>query len=280
MIDLTDGTNFPSDLPIFVMARRSDHPVGILYPDFTFFSWPESVCPPERSHAYGQLYDKFTREALEFDKNPEQSWAAKQDTLFWRGGQIPNNDRTIAVQFLQGVPGVDVKFMDWKSNSITGQNIAPGCVGLLDHCKYRYLAFLNGKTYSSRLKYNLLCGSCVFASRPQYLEWWTHLLTPGEDYIEMNRSDFGDASIRLREVRGRADGGRSVAERGRNKALSLLSEEAVDCYWARLFDLASKYLPRTNYSSIDALPANARPIEDILLQRGGRSPRREELSGP
>lgn len=29
-------------------------PRGILYPDFTFYSWPESSCPPETSHDYSR----------------------------------------------------------------------------------------------------------------------------------------------------------------------------------------------------------------------------------
>ena len=31
-------------------------PRGILYPDFTFYSWPESTCPPnEKSHDYSDM---------------------------------------------------------------------------------------------------------------------------------------------------------------------------------------------------------------------------------
>ena len=32
------------DLPIFVITRPVDSDNGILYPDFTFFAWPEATC--------------------------------------------------------------------------------------------------------------------------------------------------------------------------------------------------------------------------------------------
>merc|ERR1711933_425316 len=99
--------------------------------------------------------------------------------------------------------------MEWRTNSITGKNRALGCVGLLEHCRYRYLAFLNGNTYSSRFKYQLLCGSCVFASRQPWVEWWSHLIEPERDYVEV-RPDWADATHRLAEVRSRVDGGRGV----------------------------------------------------------------------
>ena len=61
-IDLTDGELQNVDLPIFVITHKKDAPAGILYPDFTFYSWPESVCPSsktETSHNYDHLYQEF-----------------------------------------------------------------------------------------------------------------------------------------------------------------------------------------------------------------------------
>eukprot|EP00435_Cladocopium_sp_Y103_P039158 s940_g10.t1 len=59
-IDVTDGELQNIDLPIFVITHKKEEPRGILYPDFTFYSWPESTCPPnEMSHDYSYLYDRF-----------------------------------------------------------------------------------------------------------------------------------------------------------------------------------------------------------------------------
>ena len=61
-IDLTDGELQNINLPILVITHKKDAPAGILYPDFTFYSWPESVCPSsetETSHNYDHLYRLF-----------------------------------------------------------------------------------------------------------------------------------------------------------------------------------------------------------------------------
>lgn len=264
VIEVTDGLlGTQYDLPIFMITRAASAQVGVLYPDFTFFSWPEAACPPERSHGYGYLYALYKRLAQTAAEHPEDSWASKEDILFWRGGRVHNQNRELAIKVFQDKPAVDIAFMDWRNTSITGINGAPGCVGLLEHCKYRYLAFLDGNTYSSRLKYNLLCGSCVLASRQPYVEWWTRHLKAGEDYVEV-ASDWSDAPQKHAQVRWSADGGQKVAESGRRKALELLSEDAVDCYWMRLIEKAAAILPPPPQVEIDDLPPSTKPIEDAL----------------
>lgn len=92
------------------------------------------------------------------------------------------------------------------------------------------------------------------------------------------RQDWSDAVERLAEVRSRPDGGRPVAERGRRKALQLLSEDAVDCYWRRLMELASAHLPQPPPDV--ELPAAARPIEDVLLYPGEAMIGEDSVVGP
>jgi len=264
VIEVTDGYVGIVDLPVFMVTRRRDTRFGVLYPDFTFYSWPEAVCPPERSHAYGYLYDLFEREAGRAEAHPEEWWHAKEDTLFWRGARVHNQVRDMVVQMLKDKPAVDVEFMMWMNTSLTGVNGAPGCVGLLEHCQYRYLAFLDGNTYSSRFKFNLLCGSCVFAARQQFVEWWTELFASNEDYVEVS-ADWSNALQRHAEVRWSPDGGRAIAERAQRKALKFLSEDAVDCYWLRLIEKAAAVLPPPDPIDFEKLPPSTRPIEDALL---------------
>lgn len=280
VVEVTDGqlgTMF--DLPIFMITRPRDSQVGILYPDFTFYTWPEAACPPERSHGYSYLYYLYEREAQKAEAQPDEYWNAKEDTLFWRGGRIGNPHRDMAVQVFEGKLATDIQYMLWTNTSITGVNGAPGCVGLLEHCKYRYLAFLDGNTYSSRFKYNLLCGSCVFASLPSWVEWWSRLFKANEDYVEVG-VDWRDAPQKHWETRWSVDGGRAIAENGRRKALEVLSEDAVDCYWLRLIELAAAVLPPPTQVDFETLPAPARPIEDVLLYSNDAVIDEEGITGP
>jgi len=265
VIEVTDGyLGVAHDLPIFMITRPvQGNQVGVLYPDFTFFSWPEAACPPERSHGYGYLFTQYEQEAKKAELHPEDWWSSKEDLLFWRGGHVHNQNREAAVKVFRDKPGTDMAFMEWKNTSITGINGAPGCVGLLKHCRYRYLAFLDGNTYSSRLKYNLLCGSCVFASRQTYMEWWTRHFKAGEDYVEVS-PDWSDAPKKHADVRWSSDGGKKIAESGRQKALKMLSEDAVDCYWLRLIEKAAAILPPPMKVDFEDLPPSTKPIEDVL----------------
>jgi len=266
VIEVTDGNFGMVDLPIFVIAKTAPSPYGILYPDFTFFGWPEANCPPERSHAYGYLFDLYASRAKKaaYPGQEGKEWAGKKDSIFWRGGQVHNPQRGQALKIFEGLPNADMQFMGWTSVSLTGTNGAPGCVGLLDQCSHRYLAFLNGNTYSSRLKFQLLCGSCVFASTPEWVEWWTSLFKPHEDWVEVKK-DWSDAPQKLEQIRSSSDAGRAIAERGRAKAIDLLSEDAIDCYWLRLIEKAAAILPPPEEVDFEKLPPSTRPIEDVLL---------------
>lgn len=264
VIDVTDGELQNVDLPVLVITHRASRPVGVLYPDFTFYSWPESACPPaEPSHAYGLLFDAFARNWTQ----RRARWQNRSDTLFWRGARVGDGGlRATALRHLRAARGTDAAFIAWRAVSATGRNQAPGCVGLLEQCRHRYLAFLAGTTYSSRLKYQLSCGSTVLAVPPEFVEWWTHLLKPGVHFAEV-AGDWSDAPGVLESLRRRPAEARALAVRGQRLALGALSPAAVDCYWWHLLDASSTVLPQPPARS--PLPRHARPLEDVLLWPDG-----------
>lgn len=271
-VDTDDGfcVGYDSDDPLFRAARlqsqfisevRRGRGSGILYPDFTFFEWPESRCTGEVSHSHAHLLERFA-ELFRKTKTDSDWWAKKNDTMFWRGAELGDRKSTIRQSKLRKQRGVDIKFMSWADKGT--------CVTLLDHCKYKYIPYIRGNSYSSRFKYNLLCGSCVFTAAVEvgWEEWWTRLFTPGKDYVEVG-VDWRNASAVLSEVRSSSDGGRTIAESGQRKALDLLSENAVYCYWNYLICQASSILPHHPWHSAPApfnkFPKHFYPIEDILF---------------
>jgi len=263
VIDVTDGELQKVDLPILVITHRLESPAGILYPDFTFFSWPESACPPgETSHAHALLMERYARNWTQ----RAAPWVNRSQLLFWRGAPVDDDGRRArALEHLAEVGGTDAAFVRWQATSVTGENQVPGCVGLLEHCRYRYLAFLAGTTYSSRLKYQLLCGSTVLAAVPEFGEWWTGLLRPGGHYAEVAR-DWHDAGRVLAALRADPGRARAIAARGQRLALSALTTAAVDCYWWRLLAAAAEVLPPPLPGP---LPRHARPLDDVLLWPDG-----------
>jgi len=258
VIDVTDGELQNIDLPVLVITHKVHAPAGILYPDFTFFSWPESTCPPsEPSHAHKLLFHWFVHNWT-LAANP---WAFRRDVLFWRGARVLDEGvREKAISIFANQPGTDVRFMSWQGVSVTGRNSAIGCVGFLRQCQNRYLAFLRGTTYSSRLKYQLLCGSTVLAAQPNFVEWWTRLLAPGVHYANVSQ-DWSDADSVLAALRREPAKAQLIAEHGQRLAFSLLSSTAADCYWQKLLVSLAPLLPPPSQE----LPARARPLEDVLL---------------
>lgn len=256
-IDLSDGDLQRIDLPILMITHRVAEPVGILYPDFTFFNWPESACPPkEPTHANSWLMLMFAQNWT----HEVQPWESRADSLFWRGGRVADGGaREEALQILKGAPRVDADFVTWRAYSSTGSNEVPGCVGLLEQCRYRFLPFLSGSTYSSRLKYQLLCGSTVLAVEPAFAEWWTRLLKAGREYA-LVAPRWQDAARVLAKLRAQPDEAGAIAQRGQELALTLLTPLAVDCYWWWLLASMAEILP-----PLGPLPPHARPLDDALL---------------
>mmetsp|Transcript_24092 Transcript_24092/g.58578 ORF Transcript_24092/g.58578 Transcript_24092/m.58578 type:complete len:504 (+) Transcript_24092:24-1535(+) len=263
VIEFTDGNLWQVELPLLVITRPTGTRNGILYPDFTFFSWPEAVCGTERSHSHSVLMREFEMQASKLERDPEQVFASKHDKLFWRGAPVGNNYRQTALANVAGdSQHIDMQFMTWKAVSTGGNNTAPGCVGLLDHCRNRYLAFLQGNSYSSRLKYQLLCGSTVLAARQGWEEFWTRQLVPNKHFVEV-AADWSDAKARLADLRSNQRKALSIAKRGQRLALDLLNDFAVDCYWAEIFSSAARFLPKPPRRA--KLPSFVRPIQDVLL---------------
>ena len=249
VIEFSDGIANMGDLPIFSMARRTGDQRGVLYPDFTFDDWPESVCPhaKEHDHNYTKLFDAFSHLG-DLDHRVE--------TLFWRGAEL--GPRGSIMDFLDNYRAIhsdyanhiDVEFMSWN-DADNGQ-----CVGVLDQCDYKYLFYMPGKTYSSSLKYKLLCGSVVFSPKLHWQEFWTGLLVPGTHFVEVGLDDsFG---AKFQQILSDGQLAHNIGKNGQHLVLQQLSPAAIDCYWAKLIELASRYLPKV------PKPDDARRIEDFL----------------
>ena len=163
-----------------------------------------------------------------------------------------------------------MKFMEWGSASWASQlmkwfrneraDASKNSRTLLEHCDFKYLAHLTGRTYSSRIKYLLLCGSVVFASRDlECKEWWYRFL-PDDAYVPVHNADFGDVPKKLSALINSRDKGESIAKRGYEFAQQMFTRTSVDCYTYFLIHETVKNLQRT---PIEAHDMSVRHIEDV-----------------
>jgi hypothetical protein len=126
---------------------------------------------------------------------------------------------------------MDVSFMNWERSKFQALPIHKEYRTLEQHCDYKYLLHLEGKTYSGRLKYLLLCGSpVIFAKIAGWEEFWYHLLTHQENIIILDSVDevlLLNMTNYLLENSERAS---RIGINGRNLVLKYLNEQAIICY--------------------------------------------------
>ena len=163
--DRMDCRDVPGALTL-MLAKRPINGPGILYPDFSFHSWPEAECPGGDSHSWPV--------ASLVKKSGADDFRKKIPSLFWRGAdtsparkRIIENLRTRRKVFVgksETRIDMDVEWMSWRKrdsetmdssqlhagrdhggrdHSVTalnfgGQSVASGqCIRVSDWCRYQ-----------------------------------------------------------------------------------------------------------------------------------------------
>jgi hypothetical protein len=87
------------------------------------------------------------------------------------------------------------------------------------------------------LKYNFLCNSVLLGVRLHWLEFWSHLIVPDSNYIEV-KSDFSDLLEKHAELEASPAYASRIAHNAL-KASELLDSIGVSCYLLELIRLYS-----------------------------------------
>ncbi|UJR16898.1 hypothetical protein I4U23_003796 [Adineta vaga] len=257
-VELPDGFNdVLFNVPIFAFSKtnrtkRGLRPDGIVpMPCFTFWSWPE---------IRAGRWTKISRSILNTSYNLEYS--KRVPKIFWRGvrswkriwflktaRQYPNIMDLAPVSWQKGIDGLAYKAsFSYKT--------------LEEHCNYKYLAHLEGSSYSSRLKYLLLCGSPVVYAPIQYWEeYWYHLLKDGENIVFFESAgNEGAFNKTLEFLMQNEEKAKEIGRKGQQLVQDYLNEHAVSCYWWKLLKEYAKLL---GYKP--SLHRDAIYIDDFLL---------------
>lgn len=94
---------------------------------------------------------------------------------------------------------------------------------------------MEGISYIGRLKYNMLGSSVILGPTPYWLEFWAHLIVPGQNYVAVDGdwTNLLSTHAQLETDRG------ETAEIGRNarKTMDYLDPRGVSCYFRELIRL-------------------------------------------
>ena len=276
VIDTGDGNPDTDHLPRFMMCGHVQSRQGIMVPDFTFYDYPTTTCPGELSgHKFSSFLDIASKRLGEMEADPDGMINKRTNKLFWRGARLGNPRRIQQMEAIlkSAAPRADmydIAPMTWKANVGEGMNLADGCVSLHDHCNRRFLLHLRGNTYSSRLKYLLLCGSVVLMPEQEYEEWWSPAVPSKESATDDNRiiahvkedvSDIHDVLGSFITSSLRPNASKKTIDQSLRTirfAIQVFSEQNVDCYWEAVIRGAAKA-----WGPI--LPDHrGRPIDDVL----------------
>lgn len=136
-------------------------------PHFGHWSWPiKYVGPlPEVAEQVSQI-------------EADLPFEDKIDKIFWRGTTVfnPLQNGNLRGNFLgvsEGREWADVGALKWN-----GYEKADNIIQIPEICRYKYIAYTEGITYSGRLPFHLLCESIVITVPINYMMHSSHLMKP------------------------------------------------------------------------------------------------------
>ncbi|APA08906.1 hypothetical protein sscle_04g036760 [Sclerotinia sclerotiorum 1980 UF-70] len=223
-------------------------------PHFSFWSWPLSFIG---------TVDQALSKIEDIEKNTQ--WTEKIDKAVWRGtgwfNTVGNKDlRPGLIQKGKEKEWADIEALKWNTNSESAEN----AIGIEDFCRYKYIVYTEGITYSGRLLFHQACASIILTPPPTYLLHNTHFMRPifsssffsareespetGYDwatrwpktygqseaniiFVEPDWSDLEETIMYLRKNPEIATG---IAKRQRDLFTKYLSPASEACYWRAL----------------------------------------------
>ena len=177
-----------------------------LFPNFNFNHWNEANI--------GNYEDTYN-----FFKNNQIEWNIKKDTIFWSGADTNIIRRKIFLNTLQN-PLYEINLTNITKRFIPITNIT----------KYKYLLNMNGYSYSGRLNYLFLSGSCIIQLKntdplKSYNEFYYKYFIPDIDYIEIPYNDNTPTSDILNLINEKINtlNPEIIAQNGYRKAIEILN---------------------------------------------------------
>ncbi|PGH14641.1 hypothetical protein AJ80_05821 [Polytolypa hystricis UAMH7299] len=245
-INSGNGGSGKQQLPVWVLARKASEEDVWLIPDFGFWSWENEknmigpyddvVAGIEEDEREEKRRSRRSGEAVLIGDGQEEEeegdwWAKKVPKLVWRGKlSFAPKLRRMLLEAARGNEWGDVKELVWskKENFISMQ----------DHCKYAFVAHVEGRAYSSSLKYRQACRSVIIAHKLQYIQHHHYLLQSSgaqQNFVEVER-DFSDLQPKIEALIADPEKARSIADNSvRVFRERYLTKAAEACYWRELW---------------------------------------------
>ncbi|XP_057981211.1 uncharacterized protein LOC131166649 [Malania oleifera] len=171
-----DGPEALTPPPIFDYCS-DDSSVGIVFPDWSFWGWPEiqikSWVPLKKELEEG---------------NKKSKWMEREPYAYWKGNLLSGYGR-LNLSFCNVTEDYDwnarIYHLDWQAAYYSGYKDTD----LASQCTHRYKIYVEGVTWSVSEKYILACDSVTLLVTPKYYDFFTRSLVPLIHYWPINIRD-------------------------------------------------------------------------------------------
>ncbi|OLN85992.1 O-glucosyltransferase rumi-like protein [Colletotrichum chlorophyti] len=228
-------------------------------PHFSFWAWDQ---PFIRSIPHAAAAIATLEASLPFEgKDPRAIW--RGTTWFNNPASANPRSRQDLLLKTKGAAWADVQALTWTSNSQDAGNV----VAIEDFCRYKYVIYTEGVSYSGRLQFHQLCESVLLTPPFEWMQHTTHLVKPvysstllgseaksdgfpspraleawpdtagaEEADVVFVRPDWSDLEATIQWLEGHPEVARGIARRQREKfaGQGYLSPGAEVCYWRSL----------------------------------------------
>uniref|UniRef100_A0A7N0US29 Glycosyl transferase CAP10 domain-containing protein n=1 Tax=Kalanchoe fedtschenkoi TaxID=63787 RepID=A0A7N0US29_KALFE len=213
--------------PLLFKYCGDDKSLDIVFPDWSFWGWPEINIKP---------WDSLMKEIAE--GNQRTKWVDRDAHAYWKGNPAVAKTRMDLLKCNVSENHdwhARVFAQDWSKESQEGFKES----NLANQCKHRYKIYIEGSAWSVSDKYILACDSLTLLVTPHYYDFFTRSLIPLHHYWPINEDD------KCKSIKFAVDWGEShknkAQEMGQLASNFILEDLKMDNVCDYMFHLLNEY---------------------------------------
>lgn len=221
LFDTADSAPSETYTPVFGLSRGLDER-AFLISDFGYWAWPEP---------YVNGFTEFENQVERVEE--EVPWNDKKDQLFWRGNvdMHPERQHLVSISDQHNQTWGNVRHIDWANLKEDDR------YDIADHCRFKFVAHIEGARYSARLKYLQHCNSVIVTHKQRWTTPLSHLLKSEgvEQNVVIVGSDFAKVEKVMEDLLLNKEKAVKIARNNQEtfgKKYGRLGAET--CYWREL----------------------------------------------
>ncbi|KAL9682149.1 hypothetical protein QQ045_013942 [Rhodiola kirilowii] len=226
--------------PLFTYCA-DDQTFDIVFPDWSFWGWPEIDIKP---------WDSLSKELEESNKRIK--WSKREPYAYWKGNpdmaQTRQDLMTCNVSEAHDWKARVYK-QDWRKEAADGFKES----NLASECTHRYKIYIEGNAWSVSGKYILACDSVSLLVTPHCYDFFTRGLTPMQDYWPINEH------TKCKSIKYAVEWGEShkkkAQEIGRSSTKFILEDLKMEYVYDYMFHLLNEYAKLLKFKP--TVPQNA-----------------------